>query len=170
MVLILFQVLMVTPFGQITKGWLCFGIRTSTRIHQMLQKWVKIMWLPVVMIGPTFQDHCVKVRTCPLGRRVRHNSKNIWPRLLIFGVWVSHVVEQFPIENQPIAILAFTYIFISVSLFTISFTRCSVTVQMFHRMLCRPGAFSDVLALTVVLVNHKIRILFNNMLVSMLWI
>jgi hypothetical protein len=64
-----------------------------------------------------------------------NNSINIWCRLLIFFVWVGHEVEQFPIQNWPGAILAFTYIFTSVSLFTISFTRCSVTVEMFHRVL-----------------------------------
>jgi hypothetical protein len=42
-------------------------------------------------------------------RRVRNNSIDIWPGLLIFGVWVGHGVEQFPIENQPDAILAFNY-------------------------------------------------------------
>jgi hypothetical protein len=63
-------------------------------------------------------------------------------------VWVGHGVEQFPIENRPGAILAFTYIFISVSLFTLSFTRCSVTIQMFHRVLIAGrGAFSIVIAL-----------------------
>jgi hypothetical protein len=49
-------------------------------------------------------------------------------------VWIAHAVEQFPIENQPGAILAFTYIFISVSLFIISFTCCSVAVQMFKNI------------------------------------
>jgi hypothetical protein len=37
--------------------------------------------------------------------RVRNNSKNIWCRLWIFGVWVGHVVEQFPFENRSGAVL-----------------------------------------------------------------
>jgi hypothetical protein len=35
-------------------------------------------------------------------------ARKIFDLDLIFGVWVGHGVEQFPIENQPGAILAFT--------------------------------------------------------------
>jgi hypothetical protein len=124
------------------------GLNVKTEKMQGYIRYPPGFWFDLL-----FKIKEVKVRKCPLRRRVHHNSKDISPGLLIFGVWVGYGVEQFPIEYQSGAILAFTYIFISVSLFTMSFTRCSVTVQMFHRVLIASRGHSViVLALTVVLI------------------
>jgi hypothetical protein len=60
------------------------------------------------------------------------------------GVWVGYGMEQFP----PSEILIFTYIFISVSLFTILHHMLSHHPNVSPGAQCLLGAFSDVLALT----------------------
>jgi hypothetical protein len=110
---------------------------------------------PGFQFGLLFKITEVKVCTCPLRLCVRHNSKDIWPRFLVCGLamgWSSSLSKISTVRFSHSPISSFQLIY---SPYPSPGTQSGHHPNVSPGAHCRPAAFSDVLALTVVLVVSR---------------